>query len=250
MDVDAWLIAVVLAAMMLASWQFGWWRGSRLAAQKREEPTGKFTDASVAMLGLLLAFTFSIALSKHDLRRAMVVADSNSVGDFLTCVSMVKEPVRGKLNDLVHMYVEQRLALAKGPLDRVVLEGKLNEIQRMHGEMQLLVGEAVEKGTPVAVPLVNTYNEVTSSHAAWVAARQDRLPTSIAAVLFLSAIVSMVLVGRHQAVSGERDLTGTIGIIALVSLVVWVILDLNQPYRGLITVSQEPMQRILSGMGK
>jgi hypothetical protein len=33
-------------------------------------------------------------------------------------------------------------------------------------------------------------------------------------------------------------------------MVVWVTLDLNQPERGFIRVSQEPLQRLLSGMGK
>jgi hypothetical protein len=249
-EMDAWVVAAVLAVLMLAGWRIGQWRGARLAAQNRQAPTSKFTDASLAILGLLLAFTFSLSLAKHDQRRMMVVTDSNSIGDFLTCVSMVKEPVRGKLHDLVHAYVEQRLSIATGAMDEATLQRKLGEMQGLQNQMQTLVGEAVENGTPVAVPLVNTFNEVTSSHAARLAARRDRLPTSIALLLFLAAVLSMVLVGRHQGASGERDLTGTVGIIALVSLVVWITLDLNQPYRGLITVSQEPMQRILSGMGK
>jgi hypothetical protein len=249
-EVDAWILASLLAALMFAGWQIGRWQGARRGAPNQEAPAGKFTDASMAMLGLLLAFTFSIALAKNDQRRQAVVTDSNSIGDFLTCVSMVKEPVRGKLRDLVRGYVEQQLALAKGPLDEAALQRKLGEIQAMEDQMQTLVGEAVEKGTPVTVPLVNTFNEVTSSQAARLAARRDRLPTSITLLLFLAAVVSIGLVGRHQGASGERDLTGTIGIIALVSLVVWVTLDLNQPYRGTIKVSQEPMQRILSGMGK
>ncbi len=36
----------------------------------------------------------------------------------------------------------------------------------------------------------------------------------------------------------------------LVTLVVYVILDLNNPVKGFIVVSQEPMQRVLAGMGK
>jgi hypothetical protein len=249
-EVDSWVIAAGLAVLMLVGWQAGRWRGARGAGRKREASTGKFTDASVAMLGLLLAFTFSLALSKHDQRRMMVVADSNSIGDFLTCVSMVKEPVREKLHKLVRAYVEQELAMAKGPLDERTLERILGESEDIQNQMQTLVGEAVEKGTPVTIPLVNTFNEVTSSHASRLAARRDRLPTSIAMLLFLSAVISMVLVGSHQGASGERDFAGTIGIIVLVSLVVWVTLDLNQPYRGSIRVSQEPMERILSGIGK
>jgi hypothetical protein len=62
--------------------------------------------------------------------------------------------------------------------------------------------------------------------------------------------MSMGLVGRQQGASGDWELLGTIGFVALVSMAVGVTLDLNQAHRGLITVSQEPMQRLLSGMGK
>jgi hypothetical protein len=39
-----------------------------------------------------------------------------------------------------------------------------------------------------------------------------------------------------------------VGFTILVSLVVWVTLDLNQPQRGWITVSQEPLEQLLKGM--
>jgi hypothetical protein len=60
----------------------------------------------------------------------------------------------------------------------------------------------------------------------------------------------MVLMGRHQGTSGHKHLAGTIGFVVLVCMTIWVILDLNQPHRGAIQVSQEPMQRVLSGMSK
>jgi hypothetical protein len=40
------------------------------------------------------------------------------------------------------------------------------------------------------------------------------------------------------------------GFAVLVCMVVWVTLDLNQPDRGWIAVSQEPLQRLLKGIEK
>jgi hypothetical protein len=248
-EVDAWVIAVLLGVAMLAGWALGWWRGQRLPKVERDAPT-KFHDAILALLGLLLAFTFSMALAKHDQRRQMVVTDSNSIGDFSTCVSLLKEPVRGKLQAVIREYVEQRLALVKCPRDEATLQRDLAQIEDMHERMQALVGEAVDGGTPVVVPLVNTLNEVTSSHAARLAARRDRLPASIVLLLFLAAVVAMVAMGRHQGAAGERRLGMTVVFTVLVCMVVWVTLDLNQPQRGWITVSQEPLERLLSGMSK
>jgi hypothetical protein len=54
----------------------------------------QFTDASMALLGLLLAFTFSLSLARHDQRRLAAIADGNSIGDFYTCATLLKEPGR------------------------------------------------------------------------------------------------------------------------------------------------------------
>jgi hypothetical protein len=158
----------------------------------------------------------------------------------------LKDPVRSKLQAIVLRYTEYRLAMVRSPLD----EEKLLEAQDMESQMQALLKQAVDDGTPVTVPLVNTFNEVTSSNIARLAASRDRLQVSIVAVLFLTAVLSMVLMGRHQGASSDLHLGSTLGFVVLVAVTVWVILDLNQPHRGLIQVSQEPMQRVLSGLGK
>jgi len=110
-----------------------------------------------------------------------------------------------------------------------------------------LVSQAVNDGTPVVVPLTNTLNNVTSSDASRLAAFRDRLPGSIVLLLFVAAIVTMVLIGREQRVLHTHHLLGPVCFLVLVCLVVYVTLDLNQPGRGLITVSQEPFERLLAG---
>ncbi len=248
--VDARVLAAVLAAAMVACWGVGWRWGRLQAKEGRPPPTGKFHDASVALLGLLLAFTFAMALSKQEGRRQMVVTDSNSIGDFYTCASLLKEPVRGRLRALIRQYTERRLALGTEEMDEVGFGKQLDVLEGMHDQMQVLVSEAVDAGTPPTVPLVNTFNEVTSSYTARLAALRDRLPPSVAVLLFLAAAMSTMLLGNHQGASGEQRPGAMIAFVALVSLLVWVTLDLNQPQRGLIKVSQEPMRRLLAGMDK
>ena len=246
--VDAWVTAGLLAALMAGTWEVARRRGARLRRENRPACATKFSEATLALLGLLLAFTFSMALAKHDQRRQMLVNDSNAIGDFSTCASLLKEPVRGKLQGVIREYVELLLALAKERPSEEKLQKALADLQALQRRMQTLVGEALDRGTPLAVPLVNTLNEVTSSHAARLAAIRDRLYPSIVLLLFLAALLAMVQMGTQQGSMGEWQPGATFGFVALVSMVVWVTLDLNQPQRGLITVSQEPLQRLLSGM--
>jgi hypothetical protein len=201
-------------------------------------------------LGLLLTFTFSISLAPHEQRRQMVVTDSNGIGDFYTTASLLKEPVRGKLQTAVRRYVEHRVALPKSVVDEASLQRSLDEVREMHQQMQDLVQEAIDGGTPVVVALVNTLNALTSSHAARLAALRDRLPAGVVLMLVVAAILCMIVIGWQQGATSEKHPAAALGFTVLVCMVVWVTLDLNQPQRGWITVSQEPLQQLLKGMQK
>lgn len=246
---SAWLITLLLMALMLAAWGGGWQWGKRLLQRGDKTEAGKAEEATLALMGLLLAFTFSMALEKHSQRRAMSVSDANAIGDYYTAVSMLPEPRRKELQTLVRRYTEHRLDLATRSLTNdASLATGIDEINAMQDRMTELTRAAIEAGTPVAVPLVDTLNGVTSSTASRLWAAQDRLPWPVLLLLSLSTLVSLAFVGRGQAVSGKAHPLATVGLIIMLALVVYVTLDLNQPQHGLIRVGQEPMERLLKTM--
>ena len=241
--------ALVFAVSTFAAWGLGWTWGRMTAPEPTTDPGIKFTDGALTLLGLLLAFTFSLALSRYDKRRSMVVGESNAIGDFYTCASVLREPHRTRLQGVIRAYTEEKLAASRVRSEADV-EEKLRAFQDAHARMTTLVGEVVAEGTPIAVPLTNTLTAVTSAHAARLAAYRERLPWSIVLLLFLGAAVPAYLVGLQQAESPRPHLAGTVGFIAMTTLITFVTLDLNQPGRGTITVSQEPLERLLQSMEK
>jgi hypothetical protein len=246
--IDPLFLALAFSAAMLGAWGIGWWRGRSVALEPGEDPGIKFTDASLALLGLLLAFTFSLSLSRHDQRRAMVITDSNAIGDFYTCASLLKEPHRSRLRTTIHDYAQLKLDVVRQIRSGSDLEELLQQSQKMQSGMTDLVAKAIADGTPIAIALTNTLNGVTSAHAARLAAYRERLPWSIVLLLFLGAVIPAFLMGLQQARSPRPHLSGTVCFVFMVTLVIYVTLDLNQPGRGTITVSQEPFERLLQSM--
>lgn len=244
---DAWIPSLVLAAAMLAAWRAGVARGRWLRRQDAEVSGDEFEGASMALLGLLLAFTFSLALAKYDHRREALVTDANAIGDFYTCATLLPDPARAALQDLLRTYVERRLEIARRPPEALTPE-ILKSFTDMHGRMTELVAGALRDGTPIAVPLTNTLNGLTSSHASRLAAVRDRLPWVVVLLLLFAATVTTGLIGERQGAKGRKEVVGTLCFILLVALVVYVTLDLNQPSRGLIRVSQEPLEQLLATM--
>ncbi len=244
-NVDPWIPSCLLIVAMLLGWGLGWWRGRSLRGKEGVTGGSKFGDALIGLLGLLLAFTFSMSLVKHEGRRQMSVSDSNSIGDFYTCIGLLEDPFRSQLQALVKKYVQHRIAMAKPTTDEASLQTALADIREMHTQMQNLVKAAVDRGTPVVVPLVNTFNGVTSNHAARLAAIRDRLPLSIILLLGFSAVLAVAVMGKQQSLVKESTSGATVGFILLVGLVFLIILDLNQPQRGWIRISQEPLELLL-----
>jgi len=54
--------------------------------------------------------------------------------------------------------------------------------------------------------------------------------------------------GLQQGKSPRPHFSGTLCFFLLVTLVIYVIFDLNQPSSGTIQVSQEPIERLLQSM--
>jgi hypothetical protein len=245
---DAWFVALGFTVAMLAAWGVGLWVERRWPTDPARDAGTKFTDASMALLGLLLGFTFAMSLTRHEHRRAAVVAESNAIGDFYTCASLLKGQERTRLQTVVREYAVQKLAVTRGPLSEQKVNRAVRDFQSQHARMTAIVSDALTVGTPIAVSLTNTLNGVTSTSASRLAAYHDRLPGSIVLLLLLSSTVPAFLMGKQQGFAQKVHLTGTLSFVIVVSMVIYVTLDLNQPGTGAIIVSQEPMERLIQSM--
>ena len=242
---DPWFVTAILATLMLVAWHIGIRLGRTL--REAQGATPQFDGASMALLGLLLAFAFATSMSKFERRRIAVVQDSNAIGDFYTCATLLKEPTRSQLQAVIRGYAEERLRVARSPIN---LDTALAEFERSHEQMTGLVAQALSTGTSIAMPLTNTLNAVTSNQAARLAAIRDRIPPSVMGLLFISTILTAVLIGRSQGYSASSDFVGELFFVLLISCAVYVTIDLNRPERGFIMVSQEPIERLVSSMQK
>jgi hypothetical protein len=246
---DIRILAMILAIAMLAAWQVGLWMGRRLQRKGHSKPS-KFDDASMALLGLLLAFTFGTSISKHDHRVIAVVTDSNAISDLYTCATLIKEPARSKLQAVIQQYVQTRLDLAGTKVSGLDLAQGLDQSDQMLGEMTGLVRQALTDGTPIAVSLTNSLNAVESNQALRLAAHRDRLHPTIVFLLFASAVITTLLIGREQGSADSFEFAGTLCFILLVTLAIYVTLGLNLPQSGFVRVNQEPMERLFALMPK
>ena len=95
---------------------------------------------------------------------------------------------------------------------------------------------------------MSALNDVIDVAAKRDAARDNHVPQSVLILLFLMAMLTMGLLGFGCGLAAQRDLLSTTAVCLLLSLVILIILDLDRPRRGFITISQKSLIQLRTSM--
>src|SRR3954468_6879483 len=91
-----WLMTLVIAVVLLGAGEMGY-RVARRRGDAEKSDEGHVLSAMLALLGLLVGFTFSIAVTRHELRRSLVVEEANAIGTEYLRAQLVPEPFGARL---------------------------------------------------------------------------------------------------------------------------------------------------------
>jgi hypothetical protein len=92
--------------------------------------------------------------------------------------------------------------MARSRMDRVAWGKALQRNQLPQTEMTNLVSDALTNATPVAEPLTNTLNALTSASSARLHAVEDRVPGTVVLLLFVFALVTTMRADSRRASVG------------------------------------------------
>lgn len=241
---DAWVAALVFAFLMLLGWGLGATVRARIGAGAGGAT--RIEDGSLALFGLLLAFCFSGATNRYEVRKDLLRNDAIAIGEFVTVSSMLEEPDRKDIQAEVARYVDQRLEFGMLRLDDARFSQVVKNGQANLGRIQALIHRVIEsKNTPsIHAPLLNAFNGMTDAHDKRLYGIQDRVNGSIVMMLVLFGVFTTFTMGWLHERTESAGLLRICAYVALVSLVFFVTVDMEQPRRGMILVSQAPMQAL------
>jgi hypothetical protein len=96
---------------------------------------------------------------------------------------------------------------------------------------------------------IQSLNDMFDAQSARDAARLNELPTSAIYLVLAISFLSMGTLGYRAGLGGRRSLVGAVLLALVITLVVGIIIDLDQPYQGLITISQQSLIELRQSMG-
>ncbi len=248
MPIAFFYVAVFL--FMLAFCEVGYQIGKHgLTRQDKEAPVslGPMVGGLMGMLAFVLAFTFSMASSQHDLRKRNVLEEANSIGTAYLRADLLDTQYRAAVKGLLREYVDVRLKAASGS-DLSAAIGKSSEIHNLLWA-QVSSAAIASPGTNSSL-MIQAANDVIDMHENRVAgALHNRIPGSIWLALFTITALTMMAIGTQVGYTSKRRLVAVIPMILAFAVLLTLVVDLNRPQRGLITIGQQSMVNLQSSMG-
>ena len=214
---------------------------------------GVVLTSTLALLGLILAFTYSASAGRLDARKQAVIVEANAIGTAFLRADLVAEPERMELREALLDYARTRVIVRATPGQLYTEEGLRQIIDRQlqaQAPLWPLTETIVNKSGRglVEVALMASVNDVIDMHTIRISAVVDRLPSVVLVMLVFIASASLAITGFNAGLSGII-VRGRLTLFALVlSSVMYVIVDFDRPRDGFVRVSEASMLALIAGM--
>jgi hypothetical protein len=245
----SWSLALVVP-LLLAAMMLGHEGGMRLHARLRaadndSEPMssdeGFILSGVLGLLALLMGFSFSMALSRLEDRRDLMLQEASAVGYLAMLAEGLPPEQAGALKADLGRYAAARLAAAElaDGAERIAAEQQAADLR---APVAARVRAVLVQGSPGphATALASAFDKVEDTAVRRQALSQAHLPSRVLWLLAAYAVISAAMLGFALAGSRPRHRVASSTLYVLIALAFGVILDLDRPRAGAIVIDQTP----------
>jgi hypothetical protein len=245
------IIQCAFFALMLGVTEVGFRLGSKIEASTPADTKSQISTVEAAVLGvlaLLLGFTMSMAVSRFDVRKQLLLDEANAIRTSSLRAQLLPAPEGPEIASLLRQYVNVRVQYGTAGNDLARLDSLKTQAAHLQKEFwtRAVTYAQRDPNEVKAGSLLQSLNQAIDLEAARWTALQNHVPES---VIYVNAVVSLLaalLVGYTFGVNGRRNILSTCVLALSVTLVLAVIIDLDRPRSGFIRASQQPMIDLLN----
>jgi len=246
------VISLILLVAMLSAVEAGY-RAGRVRADLRsdryKEHVNHLQSAILGLLALLLAFTFSLALQRFDSRSEAVIDETNAIGTAFLRVDLLDPQRQPEARRTIGEYLDLRVEESLLPLSRHDKRDRLlTEAMARQDELWSIAAgaSAAHPDRPSTTLFTSAINEMIDGFGRRNAALDRHVPTFVMALLFVTFLFAAHVLGFTSGLAGHRPSLLTHLFVLLLVALVFVVLDLDRPRRGVIQVSHEALVELQS----
>jgi hypothetical protein len=243
------LVLAVSTAILLSA---AAWVGARMRkTQKSDDDVDKdeysvVLGATLTLLGLLIGFSFSMAISRYDQRKDYEEEEANAIGtEYLRADLMADPAARATVKAELVQYLDLRIQRynAHASQDVTDLMAKTTQVQ---DEMWKAVRDsALAERDPISLTVITGMNDVINRQGYTQAARWKRIPTPAWALMIGMGLFSCFLIGY-----GEKKAHWSV--LLIIPLVIaasfLLIADVDSPQGGIIRIAPQNLMSLADSL--
>jgi len=230
-------VALALLLSMEIGYRMGRWH-QKIGRGSIKEFVGMIDAPILALLGLLIGFTFFGAAERFDHRRDLIVEETNHIGTAYLRLDLLRSEDRDALRNMFKEYLDSRIHTYAVLPDVKAAMAEYDRSQQLQGTIwEQSVAAAQKTGTAYAsiqlIPALNAMIDITTTR---VAATQFHPPRIVYVMLGVLSLIAAMLAGYQMSTAARRSWFHVLLFVLTFTLAIYVILDLEYPRLGLIRV--------------
>jgi hypothetical protein len=198
--------------------------------------SGAIEGAVFGVLGLLIAFTFSHAAQRYDIRRDTLVDEANSIGTAWMNLDLLPAAAQPPLREKFRQYLDARLNVFNALAVRDEIGPELARANTLQSEIWTLsVAACRESGSQsTTLVLLPALSDMFSVATVRTMGAQMHNPWIVYLLMGVLVIAGSLLAGYNMGVGQIRSMVHSLAFVLTLSVAIYVILDYEFPRVGLI----------------
>ena len=244
------LLVFVLTFFLLS---FSTWLGKSLAEGKRflegavREDFSVILTATLTLLGLIVGFTFSMALNRYDQRKNYEEEEANAIGTEYLRADLLPAADAAKTKSLLLNYLDHRVSFYTASDEQQLLQIDAQTAKSQAELWAAVRTPAVAQPEPVIALAVSGMNDVLNSQGYTQAAWRNRIPIAAWTLMVVIAMCSTMLVG-FGAANDKPKFALLLVLPLIISVAFLLIADIESPRWGLIRLIPQNIQSLSQSM--
>jgi hypothetical protein len=220
--------------------------GGAIEQEERADLTVVVT-AALTLLGLIIGFTFSMAVTRYDQRKDYEAAEANAIGTEYARAGLMPVADATKIRKLLRRYVEQRISFYTTRNPKVLQEITATTASLQSDLWSAVANSSLASPTPIAALAVSGMNDVLNSEGYTQAAWWNRLPVLAWALMLTISILCEHLLGYTARCDVGRA-RRRFALPLIVSITFFLIAEIDSPNGGIVRVQPLNLERFLSSV--
>jgi len=213
-----------------------------------DEDTQDFTfivGATLTLLGLIIGFTFSMAVSRYDQRMNFEEQEANAIGTEYLRVDALPPADATKIRSLLKQYLDKRIQYYASRDTEAIAASNAATMQLQNQLWAAVIAPVKAQPTPVTALAVAGLNDVLNAQGYAQAAWWNRIPAAAWILLITISFFCNLLIGYGVRLKSELLF---LILPVVLSISFFLIADIDSPRRGVIHIRAQNLESLAESL--